>query len=59
MTVNEQKIKKSDKGFNILYRVVTALVAAATFPVMIFTSLFYFAFLPFFSTVSVLETVFP
>ena len=44
MTVNEQKIQRSNKGFDILYRVVTALVAAATFPVMIFTSLFYFAY---------------
>jgi len=44
MTTNEQKIKKSDKGFNIFSRIVTVLVAAATYPVMFFTSLFYLAY---------------
>lgn len=44
MTTNEQKIKKSDKGFNIFSRVITVLIAAATYPVMVFTSLFYLAY---------------
>ncbi len=44
MKNEEKKVKKRDSGFNIMYRIVTALIAAATFPAMIFTSLFYFAY---------------
>ena len=43
----EKKIKEKrqrDSGFNIAYRIVTALTAAATFPIMIFSSLFYLAY---------------
>ena len=39
-----KKVKTRDTGFNIAYRIVTALIAAATFPVMFFTSLFYLAY---------------
>ncbi|MBE6835576.1 MAG: hypothetical protein E7515_04920 [Ruminococcaceae bacterium] len=53
MANKEKKIKTRDSGFNIAYRVVTALAAAATFPVMFFTSLFYFAYtIPYFSLIS-------
>lgn len=48
-----KKVKEKDTGFNIAYRVVTALMAAATFPVVIFSSLFYLAYtIPFWNIIS-------
>lgn len=42
--IKTKKIKERDTGFNIVYRIITALMAAATFPVIIFSSLFYLAY---------------
>lgn len=53
MAQKERKIKTRDTGFNIAYRVVTAVIAACTFPTVVFTSLFYLAYtLPLFSLLS-------
>lgn len=46
-TANEAKLNKKAKkkmsGFDIVYRVVTALLAAATFPIAYFMNLIYYA----------------
>lgn len=53
MTTNENKIKKSDRAFSIVSRIVTALIAFATFPIMIFTNLFELGYtIPYFYLIS-------
>ena len=38
------KNAKSDKVYDIVYRIIIAVISVLTFPVMYFTSLFYFAY---------------
>ena len=38
------QLKTGDRVFDIVYRVITAIIAALTFPIMIFSSLFYIAY---------------
>lgn len=39
----EKKLKKKSSGFDIMYRVITAVLAAATFPAAYFMNLIYYA----------------
>lgn len=41
--IGGKKIKKKASGFDIMFRVITAVLAAATFPVVYFMNLIYYA----------------